>query len=313
MQPDLLSRFRGCLLGLAVGDAVGSPFEGLDAYGIYSAFGGARRIVAKPPVEGLTYTDDTQMMIAVAEALLRDGRIDEASLMAAFVENFDAGRGYGQGTRRLVETARDGGDWVTLSHTLLPGGSLGNGGAMRVAPVGLLFHRDLDRVWSEARASALPTHRHPVGVEGAQLIALAVALAARGNPFDRTAWFDQLLARAVTEEFRYQLKVARDLGPTDPFDVLGSSLRADQSVVAAIACFASSPDSYSNAIARAIAMGDDTDTVAAMAGAISGAYLGVDAVPAHLLAMLEDGVKGRGYIEQLAGQLADLVTPKPLT
>ena len=104
--------------------------------GFTAPFGGARRIVAKPPVEALTYTDDTQMMIAVAEALLREGRIDEASLMAAFVENFDAGRGYGQGTRRLVETARDGGDWVTLSHTLLPGGSLGNGGAMRVARSG---------------------------------------------------------------------------------------------------------------------------------------------------------------------------------
>ena len=100
--------------------------------------------------------------------------------------------------------------------------------------------------------------------------------------------------------------VARDLGPTNPFDVLGSSIRADQSVVAAIACFASSPDSYPNAITRAIAMGDDTDTVAAMAGAISGAYLGADAVPAHLLAMLEAGPKGRSYIEQLAGRLAEL-------
>jgi poly(ADP-ribose) glycohydrolase ARH3 len=78
------------------------------------------------------------------------------------------------------------------------------------------------------------------------------------------------------------------------------------SVVAAIVCFASSPDSYPNAIARAIAVGDDTDTVAAMAGAISGAYLGADAVPAHLLAMLEDGPKRRGYIGQLAGWLAEL-------
>src|SRR4051812_20536366 len=185
MISNLPDRFRGCLLGLAVGDAVGSPFEGLDAYGIYTGFGGARQIVAKPPVEVLTYTDDTQMMIAVAETLLRDGRIDEASLMAAFVENFEAGRGYGQGARRLIETAREGGDWAALAHTLFPGGSLGNGGAMRVAPVGLLFHRDLDRVWSEAAASARPTHRHPVGIEGAQLIALAVAIATRGEPFDR--------------------------------------------------------------------------------------------------------------------------------
>ena len=76
MEPaELAEHFRGCLLGLALGDALGAPFEGIDAYGIYSAFGPAREIVDRPPVESLFYTDDTQMMIGVADALARDGRI----------------------------------------------------------------------------------------------------------------------------------------------------------------------------------------------------------------------------------------------
>src|SRR5688500_18049419 len=91
-----LDRFRGCLLGSAVADALGAPFEGLDAYGIYTAFGFARRIIDHPPVDVLTYTDDTQMMIGVAETLARDGRIVEETLMRAFAANFDRGRGTGR-------------------------------------------------------------------------------------------------------------------------------------------------------------------------------------------------------------------------
>lgn len=307
MQPgprDTLDRFRGCMLGLAVADALGSPFEGLDAYGIYTGFGSARRIVARPPMDSLTYTDDTQMTIAVAEALLRDGRIDEDRLMAAFVENYHPGRGYGQGARRVLETAAAGGDWRELSRSQFPGGSLGNGAAMRVAPVGLVFRNDLDRVADEARRSALPTHLHPVGIEGAELIALAVAMASRAETLDREEFYAELFGWARTEEFQYQLSVAAALGPTDSPAVLGSSLRADRSVVTAIACFAAEPQSYEGTIARAIGLGDDTDTVAAMAGAISGAYLGAGAVPGRLLVLLEDGPKGRTHIDGLARRLA---------
>lgn len=303
MTRDKPDRFRGCLLGLAVGDALGAPFEGMGAYDIYHGFGPVRGIVAKPPVDVLTYTDDTQMMIAVAEVLARNGRIDGDALMAAFVENFDPGRGYGQGARRVIEAARDGGDWRELARTLFPGGSLGNGAAMRVAPVGLLFRNDLDRVWREAEQSALPTHQHPVGIEGAQLVALAVALAATADHFDRAAFFGELLARARTDEFRHQLAAAARLGTADPLNAFGSSIRADRSVVTAIACFAASPSSFKDVITHAITLGDDTDTVAAMAGAISGAYLGAAAIPAHLPTLLEDGPKGRTYIGTLADQL----------
>jgi poly(ADP-ribose) glycohydrolase ARH3 len=304
--PTLIDRFRGCLLGLAVGDALGAPFEGIDAYGIYHAFGTGRAIVERPPVETLRYTDDTQMMIGVAEALLADGRIVEETLVRRFAENYEPARGYGPAARHVIEAACAGGDWRTLSRTLLPGGSLGNGAAMRVAPVGLLFRDDVPRLWQEAQWSATPTHLHPVGIEGAQLVALSVAIACRGGPFDRAAFFDELLAHARTDEFRWQLRAAAALSPDDSVATFGSTLRADESVVTAIACFAGSPGSYADAVGRAIALGGDTDTLAAMAGAISGAFLGVGAVPPHLLAMLEGGAQGRDYIDVLATRLSAL-------
>src|SRR4051812_38437843 len=73
-------RFLGCLLGQAVGDALGAPYEGLTDQDIYFTFGPTRALVERPRAERLFYTDDTQMTIGVAEALIDDGEIVEASL-----------------------------------------------------------------------------------------------------------------------------------------------------------------------------------------------------------------------------------------
>src|SRR4051812_2803265 len=116
-MPTLRERFLGSLLGLAVGDAIGAPFEGLPATAIYHDFGGASNILANPPLEVLHYTDDTQLTIAVAEALIEDGQIESQTLVRNFAANFDAGRGYGQGARRIIELMRSGGDWNALAET----------------------------------------------------------------------------------------------------------------------------------------------------------------------------------------------------
>ena len=293
-------RFVGCLLGHAIGDALGAPVEGMPAQSIYYEFGGGGRLVARPPGEALCYTDDTEMSIGVAETLLARGRIEEDALMAAFAANYDPGRGYGPGTRRILDAMVSGRDWRAAA---IPGGSFGNGAAMRVAPVGLLYCDDLDRVADAARESAMPTHGHAYGVEGAQLVAVAVALAMRGRPLDRRGFFSELIGRARTDEFQWVLRTASRLGADDSLHMLGNTLEAHRSVGSAIACFAQEPESYTEVIARAINLGGDTDTIAAMAGAMSGAHLGVSAIPQRLIESLEDGPKGRTYIESLAVRL----------
>jgi poly(ADP-ribose) glycohydrolase ARH3 len=301
------------MLGLALGDAIGAPFEGLGPYDIYKGFCFGHNIVANPPEELLHYTDDTQMMIALAEHLI-DARIDEGdgeseqALMRRFVENFDEARGYGPGARRLIQAAAEGEDWRALRHTINPGGSFGNGAAMRVAPIGLLFCNDFDRVWDEAERSALPTHTHPIGIEGAQLVALSVAVVSRMTTFESRVFFEELCRRAVTEEFRWQLSVASDPSLVDSPAYFGNDLRADRSVVTAIVSFAAHPDSYCAAVGRALGFGGDTDTLAAMTGAISGAFLGVGALPRCALDRLENGAKGGSHIRQLAERLAAKAT-----
>ena len=300
---SLGDRFSGCLLGLAVGDALGGHFEAQDPEWIRARYPAPADLIANPPSAPWHYTDDTQMAIGVAEALLKDGAIVERSLCEAFVSNYDASRGYGRGARIILEALREGQDYKHWTNELFPGGSYGNGAAMRVAPVGLFFHDDLDRVWEQARLSSLPTHVHPLGIEGAQLVATAVALCARGSGMDKTRLLDELRGRCKTDEFRSRLDQAASAQTPDDLLPMGNGIAAQDSAATAIACFALWSHSYEQTIANAILLGGDTDTIAAMAGGISGAHLGAAAIPDRFLHCLEDDQKGRSYIRGLAQRL----------
>jgi poly(ADP-ribose) glycohydrolase ARH3 len=267
------------------------------------AMGPALSIVETPSEKIRHYTDDTQMAIGVAETLIECGEIREEELAAAFARNYDPARGYGQGAQRVIEAIIAEEDWRGLARTLFPGGSLGNGAAMRVAPVGLAFCDDLDAVSAQAELSARPTHVHPLAVDGARMLALAVALATRESRFVRSDFLGELQRRARTEEFQWQLSTAGQLHAHDTISGFGNGLEAHRSVVTAICCFAGSPDCYAEVIGRAIGQGNDTDTIAAMAGAISGARLGIEAIPSHLVESLEDDGKGKTYIAELADKL----------
>jgi poly(ADP-ribose) glycohydrolase ARH3 len=309
MSVDLQDRFVGCLLGLAVGDALGGKFEAQPAEAIQSRFPTVASMIAYPQEE-IWYTDDTQMTIGVAETLLECGQIVETALCRAFVSNYVPSRGYGRGTRVILDAIEDGRDYQQVAEAHFPGGSFGNGAAMRVAPVGLLFHQDEQRLWEQARLSAWPTHRHPLGVEGAQLLALAVALCTTAERFDRDAFFARLIAACESNEYHAKLTAAARVQSPGDLVELGNRIEALHSVPTAIASFALMPESYEDTIGNVIRLGGDTDTLAAMAGALSGAYCGARRLPGNLVALLENTPKGRDYIKQLATKLS-VAPPDP--
>jgi len=174
---------------------------------------------------------------------------------------------------------------------------------MRATPVGLFAHGRADLIEEYATLSAAVTHQHPLGVEGAVLFAAAVSEALRAvEPLDPEDFFAALMPFATTEEFQWQLRTAARL-PSDAAIPFGSSLPAHRSVVSALCCFARSPDDFLGAVCNAVSLGDDTDTVAGMAGALVGARRGAAALPAAHLERLEDGEKGRAFISDLAGEL----------
>ncbi len=300
--PALKARFEGCLLGLAIGDALGGKFEAQSAEAIRARFPTAEALINYPREE-IWYTDDTQMAIGVAEALVECGEIVEEVLCRKFAANYVPSRGYGRGARAVLEAMEEGRDYRAVAEHYFPGGSFGNGAAMRVAPVGLLFRDDRQRLWDQARLSALPTHRHALGVEGAQLLALAVAHCSDTETLDRSRFFAELLAACSSAEYRAKLEEASRAQSTDDLAGLGNRIEALHSVPTAIAAFALTPESYETTVSNVIFLGGDTDTLAAMAGALAGAYVGTRGLPQHLVGLLESSPKGREYVRQLAGRL----------
>lgn len=300
------SQFLGCVLGQAIGDAVGAPYEGIPSDHVYWTMGPMHELLEEETDEPLLYTDDTQMMIGIVETLLDQGHIQEKRLCQAFVDNYDPERGYGRGARQILQAMEDGDDWKTITQTVFPGGSLGNGAAMRVAPIGILFCDDLDLVMEQAKLSALPTHVHPIGIEAAQLLALAVALVAREEKFSKKRFYRELLHRCESEELHWRLKLASQLGAGDTVGTLGNGLEAHRSVITSIACFTMTPRSFKRMMVRAVGQGDDTDTLAAMAGALGGAHLGLEGVPEQWLARLEDKHKGKTYLMEIGRRLYQL-------
>jgi poly(ADP-ribose) glycohydrolase ARH3 len=262
-------RARGALLGTFVGDALGMPFEGVVLGAVPVEVG----MVAARRGRG-TYTDDTQMMIALAESLIERGQIEAEHLARAFQKAYEPDRGYGGGTRRVFELWAAGTPVTEAAGQVFDGqGSRGNGAAMRIAPVAVRFAAEPSRMRAEAAASARVTHTHPVGVDGAVVQAAAITAALRDEDILEVA-----RAVAATREMTDGLRDVAELLTTrpEPGEVharLGSSSDAREAVCAAIYAALAHP-TFEQAVRFAVRLGGDTDTVAAMTGAISGAIHG---------------------------------------
>ena len=305
----LRSKFLGSLIGTAVGDAVGAGFEG--------------RRVLEPEVVGdivarrelLTYTDDTHMMIGVAESLVQREGFDGEHMARVFIRNYDCEpwRGYGPGPPSVFRMIRAGEPWDKAAENLYHGGSYGNGSAMRIAPIGVFYHDDLSMLKEVAYRSSRITHSHELGKEGAALQAYAVALAVNlepAKPFDARGFLAELYEFVQNEVYKRKLaKAGALLGEADKAAVaadIGNGIEAFNSVPTAIYSFLSHHHSFEEAILFAVSLGGDTDTIAAMTGAIAGAYLDVDAVPDKWRSKLEN----RAYIQELAEVLYDVSVRK---
>lgn len=271
-----LEAVEGALLGALVGDCLGAPYEGR---GPVDHAGARERVERATARSRLRYTDDTQLLLALGGHLLDEPLVDPAALARAILARYDDRRGYGAGMRRLVRLWQRGRDVASAATAVFPDGSLGNGAAMRVAAVGVRWAGDAARVDEAAARSARVTHVHPVGVDGAVVQARAVARAAWHRHFGP----DDVAALApATAELQTGVAAAArlpaDTPPPAAADALGTAVVAHLSVPAALWCAATGRDVV-DTVARALALGGDTDTIAAMAGAIRGAADGASTVP----------------------------------
>lgn len=296
---DERGRFEGALLGLALGDAFGAPYEG----------GPLERLlwrrIGRTRAGSRRWTDDTQMALGLAESLIERGRVDQEHLARRFANDYTWSRGYGPGAARALKRVRRGVDWRVANRAAHRDGSYGNGGAMRAPVVGLyLADRPGDLVHA-ARASAEVTHSHPLGMEGAVLIAVATAAALRGAR--GRALLDAGLRACALEPYVRRLHRAAEWvesgGTPSPRDVrreLGNGRAAADSCVTALYAAARCLDAEFHELLDFLrAVGGDVDTLSAMAGAVWGAARGVAALPASSLRSLEDGERIRATARRL--------------
>ena len=296
MAIEAIDRWRGCLLGLACGDAVGTTVE-------FSARG------TFPPVTDLVgggpfgliageWTDDTSMALCLATSLVHCRGTDLHDQISRYVnwwqwgylsstgDCFDIGMTVRAALNRFL-TTKD-----PLAGSTDPR-TAGNGSLMRLAPVAMWFAPDIEAVRDNARLSSVTTHGAAEAVDCCAVYAELIARALAGAPHDAL-----LRAPAPAGASAAVRAIADGAYLGKAADQINGSGYCVESLEAALWCFAST-DSFESAVLAAANLGDDADTTAAIVGQIAGAHYGIGGIPERWLAK----IKMRDEIDALARAL----------
>jgi ADP-ribosylglycohydrolase len=295
----LRDRFLGCLLGCAVGDALGSPYEGLWSHAIpdedilmreYAEFEGYPRG---------QFTDDTQLTLATVRSILKVGDISPSHIARSIAELWKKQTVIGPGgaCSHAALTFLRTGDWQTCGAAV---GQAGNGTAMRTAALGLFFLSRMEQLPEAVANVSRITHQDPRSIAGGVAVAKAAQLLA-GTPAIDAVSFCSDIAEAMNgyeptfAEMVAQLPALTEEPPEVAVGVIAWSgmVRPEfdspiitpfviPTVLASLWCLLRHPDSWPRAVGSAIRLGGDVDTLGAIVGALAGALLGVSAIPPHL-------------------------------
>lgn len=302
MTAPLIGRFRGALLGLACGDAVGTTveFKSRGSFVPVTGMTGGGPFALQPG----EWTDDTSMALCLAASLVHRKGFDatdqmnrycnwrEVGYMSSNGRCFDIGMTVAQALDRYLASGDPfAGD--TDPRTA------GNGALMRLAPVAMFFHDNVDRVFRYSGESTRTTHATREAIDCSRLFGLQLRLALSG------ANKKEIFSVAMPEPLSARVDaIAQGAFLEQPVEAIRGTGYCVDSLEAALWCFATT-DSFEAAILQAANLGDDADTTAAICGQIAGAFYGVDAIPAvwrQTLVMHDE-------IEALADQLFALRTP----
>lgn len=338
-KPSLQEQFIGTILGVAVGDALGAPVEGWSRETIKSVLGYLRGYQLTMVGKGI-YTDDTQLTLELLKSLVNSRGFDPGDFgwrigewMRRNDEGIESARGVGKTISLAARKIYRGIPWDQSGEY-----SASNGAAVRVAPLALLHYQDDDvnQLMADIENSARPTHIETLAIQGAKVVGLAIHRILREERFffDRVSFLENLIV--LSEEHAPKLvgclislrkyigkaieskvfdppcpKPAYNLSrKTEALDdryvalsEIGSGKYVLESIPAALFCFLSTPMSFEDTLLTAINAGGDTDSIAAIAGSLSGALNGAAAIPMRWLMDLEN----KDFIINLTMRLYDKV------
>jgi len=261
------------LLGTAIGDALGVPFETkLANYELLVAWDGETFLGSEHhKLKPGQYSDDTQMSLMVAESLIENHGFNPDDLAERYVEWITSGRarGYGKTTMLAIQNLLNGKHWSESGIA----GSYGNGTAMRAAPFGVYFRNDLQSLISICKMDSAITHASDEAEAGSIAIGYAAAYAVNREKDGLLDELWKILPDSKVKSIIYSLDSLIDsphITPEQALRVIGTKADVRQTVPAALYCFLKFK-TYGEAVQAAIRAGGDTDTTAAVVGALFGA------------------------------------------
>lgn len=313
---DYLNKFKGTLISVAIGDTLGRPFEGVLRDNIHGKYESYDKLIENKAIFG-TYTDDTQLTLHTARALIQENGFNLSTLIEEYVSWLDdppIGPGYG--CISSIKKLKYGMNWKEAASN-----SGGNGTAMRISPVGLLYSKNLDKLKEVCLSSSQVTHSHPAASAAAIVTARAISYLLDFAPkrgFSIDDFFRALRLtisdskEPVWEEFIEILEKVEasldmplhsgliklsQIGVKDPYfieDYLGKAFvhpYAISTVACSLFVFLKNLDSYKECIFELSTAGGDSDTIGAIGGSMAGAFFGYDAIPEELKEIIHDKKK----------------------
>lgn len=301
---DAQDRYRGVMVGLAIGDAMGMPLEFLKKEEIRARYNGVVRDYVKPKAGHLCehlkpgqYTDDTQMALALANSIIDKGEFSPHAFKRRLVEWYHCKdhRAPGNACIESVRRLDDGVSWKESGQK----DAAGCGSAMRVAPLALVYGNS--ELAEHSATQSIMTHQDCRATIGSILTSAIVSLVQKkdSSHFDRDSLLDFITRVANTFEEKFQhgekefstmlkkfpelLKMEFDYG----IQQIGTSGYVVQTFCAAFYAFLFTPADFETTIVNAVNQGDDADSIGAIAGAFSGALNGMKGIPERWLDRLE--------------------------
>ena len=289
---DRIKNAKRALDGIALGDCFGQSFFVSDET--------ARQRIKNRDIlhEPWYFTDDTVMAIGIYRILEKYGKINQDELARVFAENYalDWHREYGGTAHSILRSIGEGQNWREVASGVFDGmGSMGNGGAMRVAPIGAYFADDLDKVLYYAKASAEVTHAHIEGIVGAMAVATASALLLNKKlgfyTGEGKAFLLDIADKLPESDTKYKILSAVSIKKESSIDfvvsVLGNGIKltSQDTVPFCLWCAAYFYSSVEEALWTAVSALGDRDTICAIVGGMVSLF--ADELPQQWLSYME--------------------------
>lgn len=239
------------------------------------------------------------MSLMVSESLIKNKGFnpDDLSKRYAYWITSGEARGYGKTTYAAIQNL------IAGKHYTESGiqGSYGNGTAMRAAPFGIYFRKDLKSLLEIVKIDCCMTHASDEAIAGAQAIALATAMAVNNDTIDMCPRICELIPKSQVQskisELPYWLQ-NQHLTFSRILEILGTKADVRQTVPSALYCFLKFDDCFT-AMLASIQAGYDTDTTAAIVGALFGAISKLESIPSHF----HENIENRDKLILLDSQL----------